>query len=323
MSGPDLVPALAASLYWARAKKIQQRKMMTDAIVKVDPGKLAASVVVHGDLSGLNDNQLRTYYQELCSSLDLNPLTRPFSLLKLNGKLLLYANRDCTDQLRAKHSVSIRIVNRERMDDMIVVTAQAALPNGRMDESIGAVPCGGNIKGEALANAMMKAETKAKRRVALSICGLGFMDESEVDGAIAGGGGFREPEAPALSLSPHADSREEAAGDADLFADLLHKLEAVKSELPHCDSYDKALSLRNVIGSGKVQSELLRRIQEGKESGALTASMSGELGKLWQHCHRQVTKLEEKHKPPLESTFVDDPDPRSMDDGHDEMGKPL
>ena len=35
------------------------------------------------------------------------------------------------------------------------------------------------LKGEALANAMMKAETKAKRRATLSICGLGWMDEVE------------------------------------------------------------------------------------------------------------------------------------------------
>ena len=35
------------------------------------------------------------------------------------------------------------------------------------------------LKGENLANAMMKAETKAKRRATLSICGLGWMDEVE------------------------------------------------------------------------------------------------------------------------------------------------
>jgi hypothetical protein len=38
-----------------------------------------------------------------------------------------------------------------------------------------------NLKGEALANAFMKAETKAKRRATLSICGLGILDESELD----------------------------------------------------------------------------------------------------------------------------------------------
>jgi hypothetical protein len=38
-----------------------------------------------------------------------------------------------------------------------------------------------NVNGEARANAMMKAETKAKRRVTLSICGLGMLDETEVE----------------------------------------------------------------------------------------------------------------------------------------------
>ena len=37
------------------------------------------------------------------------------------------------------------------------------------------------LKGEALSNAMMRAEAKAKRRVALSLCGLGMIDDSEVD----------------------------------------------------------------------------------------------------------------------------------------------
>src|SRR5690606_25662498 len=39
----------------------------------------------------------------------------------------------------------------------------------------------GALKGEALANLRMKAVTKAKRRVTLSICGLGILDESELD----------------------------------------------------------------------------------------------------------------------------------------------
>src|SRR5690606_14334225 len=34
---------------------------------------------------------------------------------------------------------------------------------------------------DELANALMKAETKAKRRATLSICGLGMMDESEIE----------------------------------------------------------------------------------------------------------------------------------------------
>ena len=37
------------------------------------------------------------------------------------------------------------------------------------------------LVGEELANAYMKAETKAKRRVTLSICGLGWLDDSETE----------------------------------------------------------------------------------------------------------------------------------------------
>ncbi|MEK9723282.1 MAG: hypothetical protein VW405_07335 [Rhodospirillaceae bacterium] len=66
------------------------------------------------------------------------------------------------------------------MDDVFVVTAIAADKTGRTDAATGAVAIG-NLTGESLANALMKAETKAKRRVTLSLCGLGMLDESEVE----------------------------------------------------------------------------------------------------------------------------------------------
>ena len=78
------------------------------------------------------------------------------------------------------HHVAITIAARELVEDIYIVTARATLPDSRTDESIGAVPIGG-LKGESRTNAMMKAETKAKRRVTLSIIGLGMFDESEVE----------------------------------------------------------------------------------------------------------------------------------------------
>jgi hypothetical protein len=109
----------------------------------------------------------------LCvASLELHPPTKPFEFLTLNGKLRLYALRDCTDQLRRLHGISIYITNRERMGDIYIVTARAKDRTRREDESTGAVALG-NLKGDALCNALMKGETKAKRRVTLSIAGLG------------------------------------------------------------------------------------------------------------------------------------------------------
>jgi hypothetical protein len=136
-------------------------------------------VLIGGDLSRLSPQDRILYYKSICSSLGLNPLTKPFDYITLNGKMTLYAKRDCTDQLRKINGISIIITSRAVDKDCYVVTARATDKSGRTDESTGVVPIE-NLKGEARSNAMMKAETKAKRRVTLSICGLGFLDETEV-----------------------------------------------------------------------------------------------------------------------------------------------
>jgi len=136
-------------------------------------------VIAENDLSRLKPVDRMHYYRAVCDSLGLNPLTQPFQYIKLNGRLTLYATRGATDQLRKQHGVSVQIMSRENVGDVYVVTARATDPEGRTDESIGAVSIG-NLKGDALANGLMKAETKAKRRVTLSIVGLGWLDETEI-----------------------------------------------------------------------------------------------------------------------------------------------
>lgn len=156
-------------------------------------------VLLTGDLASLTPPQRLSYYESVCRALKLNPLTKPFEYITLNGKLTLYTRKDCTDQLRKIYNVSIKILSREIADGAIVVYSRASLPGGREDESLGSVSCvypaqvktssgwrdhpkaGLPLTGEDRANAMMKAETKAKRRVTLSICGLGMFDESETE----------------------------------------------------------------------------------------------------------------------------------------------
>jgi hypothetical protein len=76
------------------------------------------------------------------------------------------------------------------------VEAKASTRDGRTDVATGAVPTHTVVR-EVRDNqmtttyrplspaeraiAVMTAETKAKRRVTLSICGLGILDESELD----------------------------------------------------------------------------------------------------------------------------------------------
>jgi hypothetical protein len=139
-----------------------------------------SKVLLGGDLAQLTPQQQISYYRAVCDSLGLNPLTKPFEFLRLSGRLVLYALRNATDQLRHRYNISVQIVARELLEDCYVVTARATFPDGRHDESIGAVPIAG-LKGESRSNAMMKCETKAKRRVTLSLVGLSTLDESEVE----------------------------------------------------------------------------------------------------------------------------------------------
>ena len=177
--------------------------MATDLSVRNDEraASVIGEIVAGGDLEKLTTQQRATYVLRLCESLGLNPLSKPFQFIKLQQRLTLYATKDATDQLRQRRDVTIAIVGRERIDDVYVVTARASLRNGRSDEEIGAVPIKG-LSGEALANALMKAQTKAKRRVTLSICGLGMLDETELETI------------PAAHVAPVPDALPEPAADA-------------------------------------------------------------------------------------------------------------
>jgi hypothetical protein len=141
--------------------------------------ELIERVVIKGDLRQLTPEQKSNFYFRVCESLGLNPLTKPFAYITLNGKEVLYALRDCTDQLRNVHGVSVEELSENERAGIFIVTAKVRNAKGRTDVATGAVSIT-NLRGELLANALMKAETKAKRRATLSICGLGFLDETEV-----------------------------------------------------------------------------------------------------------------------------------------------
>lgn len=151
---------------------------------KADAFAVMENVVIQGNLAQLTPEQRVMYYRQVCESVGLNPLTKPFEYITLNGKLTLYARRDATDQLRQLHGVSIEDMAETEREGVYIVTVKAKNKDGRTDMAKGAVTIS-NLKGDALANAMMKAETKAKRRVTLSICGLGVLDETEI-GTIQG-----------------------------------------------------------------------------------------------------------------------------------------
>lgn len=139
--------------------------------------------VTGGNLTTFSIPDRLLYYNAVCERAGLDPALQPFTFLSSNNKITLYCNRVGAQQLSRANKVSHAIVNREVVSGIFIVTAQAKNgvgPDERQTESIGAVPIEG-LKGDNAANAMMKAETKAKRRATLDLLGLGIMDETELD----------------------------------------------------------------------------------------------------------------------------------------------
>jgi hypothetical protein len=172
-------------------------------------------VLIGGDLSGLTPEARCEYYRKVCLSLGLNPWTQPFTYILFReadnspAKLSLYANKDCAAQLRKIHRISVTALRREISDGMCMVEADVRDGHGKTDSATGVVPLWKwkdrqriDLIGREWANAVMKTETKAKRRATLSIAGLAFLDESELDtmqvlgGVTPDGRIFKYPQVP-------------------------------------------------------------------------------------------------------------------------------
>jgi len=214
---------------YSQLNRRQDNKVSTAIATQGEGQEYAAiieRVLATGDLAKLSSQDRINYYNAVCRSVGLNPLTQPFQYITLNGKLTLYTRRDATDQLRKIHNVSIQIVSREHINDVYIVTARATTKEGRADESIGAVAIG-RLQGDLLCNAIMKAETKAKRRVTLSVCGLGFLDESEIE-TIPDVVLHDEPQQPALpetvETKPNGNGREKLIKTVSDLDSLIREL---------------------------------------------------------------------------------------------------
>lgn len=137
-------------------------------------------VLISGDLSKLSTEQELQYYSAVCNAVGINPLTKPFDYIILQGRKTLYANKSCAEQLRKIYKISVENMETNEIGGVLIVKVKVKDLLGRTDISSGAVNIA-NLKGDMLANAIMKAETKAKRRATLSICGLTMLDETEIE----------------------------------------------------------------------------------------------------------------------------------------------
>lgn len=249
-------------------------------IMKKEISNIAASndvilekIIIGKNIACLSPKEKVRYVLSLCSCVGLNPLTHPIQIIEFDGKEIPYFTKDATEQLRKMHNVSITSIETKVVGNICVATAFAETPDGRKDCSTGAVSLrgkdGGMLSGKPLSNAMMIAETKSKRRVTLSICGLGFMDESELEGL---------PGAKVVNISyPDQEDNEPKKIDLqeyikpDSFEDLSLPFENIKNEIQNAAN---SIMLKEIYQEAKkinwresgIMENIVGLLKEKKES---------------------------------------------------------
>jgi len=218
----------------AVAKKTTPKKKQDPALAAVkEEGTPIDQILQQGDISSLTVAQRSEFLWKLAESMGLEPMTQPFQLITdASGKLTVYAKRTAADQLRRKHKIRSQIVEEGPLkigdsirDDVYCVKVMLMEPDSegkytsdsRVEFAVGCVGIAG-LSDEALANCIMKCHTKAIRRGTLSMCGLGFLDELEVESIRVQGDTYTGPRRilPQVTAAPQPPSKQpnpQPAGD--------------------------------------------------------------------------------------------------------------
>ncbi|TBR56459.1 hypothetical protein B4U84_29710 [Westiellopsis prolifica IICB1] len=152
---------------------------MSNLVPRNQPAALEKVKENNGSVSVLTAVERKLYYLEMCRAYQFDPLSFPFDYIESDGKLKLYINSVGASQLRDRFGISIYVKSREFLEDMWIVTVEAKRGD-RTEEATGAasiVDKYGKTTPDRKANALKKAETQARRRATLAICGFGWDDE--------------------------------------------------------------------------------------------------------------------------------------------------
>ena len=193
-------------------------------------------VILNADLSSLTGEQRVNFYYQVCDQYGLDPFTRPFEFIKMNNKLVLYATKSCASALQELKSISVEIVKQEQFQDVWIVTVRGTRANekaadGRViAENVGITPIKG-LSGDALSNSIMKAVTKAQRRLILQMCGLGSTDETELQ-SIAN-------VSPQPVVKVEVDEQGEIAAEEVIPPEVSQVAKRVQAPTPNVDADDQ------------------------------------------------------------------------------------
>lgn len=150
-----------------------------------------------GDVINFTDVEKIQVMHMLCKRLELDPITRPLDLIKLPPtnktpeREIWYLTASGCEMIAAKWKMSFKIKEKgvDRDSGIAYFIIEGTIPEtNRTDEATAYVQCLTiNPKGEKelffgtnMANALMKCETKARRRLIKRLTGLDYIDEDDL-----------------------------------------------------------------------------------------------------------------------------------------------
>lgn len=161
------------------------------------PASVLNKFLQTGDVISFTDEQKLLIMQMLCEKYGLDPVTRPLDLIKMPqsnntpAREIVYLTANGCELIAAKWKMSFKIKEKGIDKDAGVAyfVLEGRIPEtDRSDESTAYVQCvRKNIKNEPeyffgtdMANALMKCETKARRRLIKRLTGLDYIDEDDI-----------------------------------------------------------------------------------------------------------------------------------------------
>ena len=137
------------------------------------------------------------------------------TILTRENRRVIYITAKATDALAAMHRIEHETIEKPTFCDFDGVkffTARVRATHTdaclvcsrgrRPAESTGTVPFPRSRDPQDIANAHMHSETKARRRSTLVVLGIGFVDESELDGLMSAANGSAQREIASVSTRP-------------------------------------------------------------------------------------------------------------------------
>jgi phage recombination protein Bet len=132
---------------------------------------------------------------------------------------------------------------------------------------------------------------------------------------------------PGTRISPHdhPDAPDDPTKELDgVFSGMMRELHDLEQAIDKVSDYGEALTLKTLLGTLAIPSELTKRMQRARETQQIGGEQYRELSRQWQKNGRALNKRLKALEPDALASFTDpgDVDDREADAGHDERGVP-